>query len=142
MALVYFIDDEQFASKLYRTAIERYHQVKYIKTIDNIDSLVDSIVHDGPAVIVQDVMMTLQDSGTIDIAAGMLIARRIRETLVKLKIPLVLFTNRMVRELQADCESLKYPKHQLHLLFKPDMSPTRFSLLICDLVDSKWEIRR
>jgi len=118
-AKLFYIDDEPRPSSLYCEELEREYDVVYIRNVDDIDALEQRVISDGPSLIIQDVMMPPPGGDGIDVRAGIRIAERLKETLHKLRIPVILFSNRVSNDLRDEATALGYKAAMLSVLFKP-----------------------
>lgn len=131
--LVFFVDDEVSKTERYREALQKYFRVTHFVKLPPIEELIQLIVAEGPVVLIQDVMMPVGGNGKIDILAGIEVAEGVKDTLLALSIPLVLFSNRIVSEYQEEVKNLEYPEHLIQVKFKPTCGYQPFAKDVYDL---------
>jgi CheY-like chemotaxis protein len=124
---IFFVDDEVAKTKDYRSALEKHFEVVHLKSYNSIDELLQLVISEGPSVYVQDLMMPRGEDQKIDVRAGIEIAEALKETLVKLSIPLVLFSNRMLSEFEEEVRELGFPPKTLFVKFKPNTGYADFA---------------
>ncbi len=88
--------------------------MKYYDRYPGFDELYDDIINHDPEIIIQDVMMASPGARIVNTEAGLEIAESLKDTLVRLNIPLMFFSNRELPDFQDDFDALGYPQNLLH----------------------------
>ncbi|MCY3006930.1 MAG: hypothetical protein NTV29_13260 [Planctomycetota bacterium] len=112
--VVFFIDDEDSMTLSWRNCLGVVFDVKYYNVYPGFEPIYNDIISYNPCVIIQDVMMKDARTKIINIEAGIEIAEAIKDTLVKLRIPLIFFSNREFPDFGTDFSELDYPPELLY----------------------------
>jgi hypothetical protein len=114
MPVLFFIDDEDSYTSAWRKSLASAFEVKYYDRYPGFDELYDDIINHDPEIIIQDVMMASPGARIVNTEAGLEIAESLKDTLVRLNIPLMFFSNRELPDFQDDFDALGYPQNLLH----------------------------
>lgn len=120
---VFYVDDEVLESEHYREHLEREFRVVHVLNVydDEIELFMDKIVAEGPALLIQDVQLPRRQDGEININRGTEILLQIKEVLMELHIPVIVFSNRIVEELTESVVEVGFPDSMIKVLFKPNI---------------------
>ena len=99
---LFYTDDEKRNSDLYIDELKHDFSIRYIRVVESVKWYLDQIVADGPGIIVQDVMLPHPDdpNGAFDVSAGIRLMRELQDDVVKLNIGVILFSNRVRKDLE------------------------------------------
>ena len=127
---IFFIDDENNRTLRWREHLTTTFEVIYFSKPIPLQDMQDRIIADAPVAIIQDIMMQRGSDGTIDIGVGLEVAKNMKDFLVKLRIPFILFSNRMLREFESEIKALNYPENILYFKSKPDTGYEQLTIFV------------
>ena len=119
---IFYIDDEVLESEHYREKLELEFVVQHILNVfdGEVEVFKDQIVEMAPSLLIQDVMLPNRD-GEINIERGVEILTSLKALLRRLHIPVIVFSNRISKELEAAILDLEIPSQLIKVLFKPNI---------------------
>jgi hypothetical protein len=132
-----YIDDERSASVHYREKLEGLFEVSYFSAVPTYQFLEEQLILIGPKIVVQDVMLPQPGNGTgiIDNNVGIRLLEEAKDCILELNVKVVVFSNRMLVDLQEEVESLGFPAETIKVLFKPDTGFANLARECVELID-------
>jgi CheY-like chemotaxis protein len=134
MKTVLFLDDDPYWSQNYRESLQKEFAVVYKSTADGAIAEL-STNKDGIDGLIIDVMMDTPDSvdttETEDgLMTGIWILEKIKSTIIERQLPVVVLTNRQKKLVVDAVQQLEYPKGQVVVYTKAEMSAKQLPSLM------------
>jgi len=139
MKTILFLDDDAYWSKIYRENLKSEFTVIYKASADgaiaeislnggNIDALVFDVMMDTP----ESVDLTETEGGLM---TGVWVLGKIKTIIIDRKLPVVVLTNRQKKVVIDAIHALGYPKGQVTVYTKVEMSAKQLPSLLLELLE-------
>lgn len=132
--VIFFIDDENNRTVRWREYLAQVYEVRYFPKPIPLAEIEAIIISEGPVAIIQDIMMKGEKDGSVDIRVGLDTAKNIKDILIRLRIPIVLFSNRMLKEFAEELIEMQFPADILYVKYKPETGYKDLLLFVQELV--------